>query len=166
MPQLSEISPLIWSGDLRYLLELSFIQLYDYLFVNTWKYRHIFLKGTNFKKLKSYKFFYEGHTKGLQIETYNNLTYVRAARSCLDEEKAIQSCGWVLLRLWCDESCLHMSCRSWKQWSGLMQPEENSTTTLYRFFFIEARTAARTYVKLLYVLISSLRRKIDKTWAS
>lgn len=46
------ISALGWSTDLRQLPELNFIQLYDYLVVSTRKYRHIVLKGTNFKKLK------------------------------------------------------------------------------------------------------------------
>ena len=66
-------------GDLRHLPKLSLIQLYDYFVVNTRKYRHICLKGTNFKKLKSYQFFYKGHTKGLEIKTYNDLMYVQAA---------------------------------------------------------------------------------------
>ena len=48
-----------WSRDLRQLPELNFIELYDYLVVSTRKYRHI-LKGTNYKKLKSYQFFSKG----------------------------------------------------------------------------------------------------------
>ena len=43
------ISALGWSTDLRQLAELNFIQLYDYLVVSTRKYRHIVLKGTNYK---------------------------------------------------------------------------------------------------------------------
>ena len=54
---LRRTSALGWSTDLRQLPELNFIQLYDYLVVSTRKYRHIVLKGTNFKKLKSYHFF-------------------------------------------------------------------------------------------------------------
>ena len=54
---LRQISALGWFTDLRQLPELNFIQLYDYLVVSTRKYRHIVLKGTNFKKLKSYQFF-------------------------------------------------------------------------------------------------------------
>ena len=54
---LRQISALGWFTDLRQLPELNFIQLHDYLVVSTRKYRHIVLKGTNFKKLKSYHFF-------------------------------------------------------------------------------------------------------------
>ena len=50
------ISALGWSSDLRDLPEMNFIQLYDYLVVSTRKYRHIVLKGTHYKKLKSYQF--------------------------------------------------------------------------------------------------------------
>ena len=58
---LRRISALGWSTDLRQLPELNFIQLYDYLVVSTRKYRHIVVKGTKFKKLKSYQFFFEGN---------------------------------------------------------------------------------------------------------
>ena len=61
---LRQISALGWSTDLRQLPELNFIQLYDYLVVSTRKYRHIVLKGTDYKKLKSYQFFFEGNLKG------------------------------------------------------------------------------------------------------
>lgn len=63
---LRQISALGWSTDLRQLPELNFIQLYDYLVVSTRKYRHIVLKGTNYKKLKSYQFFFEGNVKRLE----------------------------------------------------------------------------------------------------
>ena len=57
-PTIRRISVLGWSSDLRDLPEMNFIQLYDYLVVSTRKYRHIVLKGTNYKKLKSYQFFF------------------------------------------------------------------------------------------------------------
>ena len=60
------ISALGWSTDLRNLPEMNFVQLYDYLVVSTRKYRHIVLKGTNYKKLKSYQFFFEGNVKKLE----------------------------------------------------------------------------------------------------
>ena len=47
---LRRISAFGWSTDLRQLPKLNFIQLYDYLVVSTRKYRHIVLKGTNYKK--------------------------------------------------------------------------------------------------------------------
>ena len=65
-----QISALGWSTDLRQLPELSFIQLYDYLVVSTRKYRHILLKGTHYKKLKSYQFFFEGNVKRLESKIF------------------------------------------------------------------------------------------------
>ena len=76
---LRRISALGWSTDLRQLPELNFIQLYDYLVVSTRKYRHIVLKGTNYKKLKSYQFFFEGNVKRLECKVYQSKTYVKAS---------------------------------------------------------------------------------------
>ena len=75
---LRQISALGWSTDLRQFPELNFIQLYDYLVVSARKYRHIVLKGTNYKKLKSYQFFFEGNVKKLESKTHENKTYVKA----------------------------------------------------------------------------------------
>ena len=72
------ISALGWSTDLRQLPEMNFVQLYDYVVVSTRKYRHIVLKGTNYKKLKSYQFFFEGNVKKLECKTHNSKRYVRA----------------------------------------------------------------------------------------
>ena len=60
-----------WSSDLRHLPEMNFIQLYDYLVVSTRKYRHIVLKGTHYKKLKSYQFFFEGNVKKLEVKNFS-----------------------------------------------------------------------------------------------
>ena len=76
---LRQISALGWSTDLRQLPEMNFIQLYDYLVVSTPKYRHIVLKGTNYKKLKSYQFFFEGNMKRLECKVYRGQTYVKAS---------------------------------------------------------------------------------------
>ena len=76
---LRRISALGWSMDLRQLPELNFIQLYDYLVVSTRKYCHIVLKGTNYKKLKSYQFFFEGNVKRLESKVYQGKTYVKAS---------------------------------------------------------------------------------------
>ena len=76
---LRQISALGWSTDLRQLPELNFIQLYDHLVVSTRKYRHIVLKGTNYKKLKSYQFFFEGNVKRLECKVYRGQTYVEAS---------------------------------------------------------------------------------------
>ena len=72
------ISALGWSTDLRNLPEMNFVQLYDYVVVSTRKYRHIVLKGTNYKKLKSYQFFFEGNVKRLECKNHDNKRYVRA----------------------------------------------------------------------------------------
>ena len=72
------ISALGWSTDLRNLPEMNFVQLYDYLVVSTRKYRHIVLKGTNYKKLKSYQFFFEGNVKKLECKNHDNKRYLRA----------------------------------------------------------------------------------------
>ena len=46
--------------------------------VSARKCRHIVLKGTHYKKLKSYQFFFEGNVKKLESKIFENKTYVRA----------------------------------------------------------------------------------------
>ena len=75
---LVRISALGWSSDLRNLPEMNFIQLYDYLVVSTRKYRHIVLKGTHYKKLKSYQCFFEGNVEKLESKVFENKTCVKA----------------------------------------------------------------------------------------
>jgi len=72
------ISALGWSTDLRNLPEKNFVQLYDYAVVSTRKYRHIVLKGTNHKKLKSYQFFFKGNVEKLECKNHDNKRYIRA----------------------------------------------------------------------------------------
>ena len=72
------ISALGWPTDLRNLPEMNFVQLYDYVVVSMRKYRHIVLKGTNYKKLKSYQFFFEGNVKKLECKNHDSKRYVRA----------------------------------------------------------------------------------------
>ena len=76
---LRQTSALGWSTDLHQLPEMNFIQLYDYLVVSTRKYSHIVLKGTNYKKLKSYQFFFEGNVKRLECKVYRGQTYLKAS---------------------------------------------------------------------------------------
>ena len=76
---MKRISALGWSTDLRPHPELNFIQLYDYLVVSTRKYRHILLKGTHYKKLKSYQFFFEGNSKRLESKVFQGQIYVKAS---------------------------------------------------------------------------------------
>ena len=71
------ISTLGWSTDLRNLPEMNFVHLYDYVVVSTRKY-HIVLKGTKYKKLKSYQFFFEGNVKKLECKNHDNKRYGRA----------------------------------------------------------------------------------------
>ena len=37
------------------------------------------LKGTNYKKLRAYQFFFEGHIKSLEPKEYDNKKYVKAS---------------------------------------------------------------------------------------
>lgn len=64
---MKEIGLTTWSQDLRKLPKMSLIQLYDYLVVKMSKYHNIVLKGTNFKKLISCQFFFEGHIQRIEI---------------------------------------------------------------------------------------------------
>ena len=73
------ISALGSPTDLCQLSEIKFIQLYDYLVVSTHKYRHIVLKGTNYKKLKSYQFFFRGNVKRLESIIHEGTTYVKVS---------------------------------------------------------------------------------------
>ena len=57
---------------------MNFVQLYDYLAVSTHKYGYIVLKGTKYKKLKSYQFFFEGNVKILERKCFEEKTYVKA----------------------------------------------------------------------------------------
>lgn len=67
-----------WSTDLRHLPSLSFVQLYDYLVVDTLQYDHEqFKKSGGFKKLKSFKFFKDGHLKNMTCGTLGERTYVK-----------------------------------------------------------------------------------------
>ena len=75
---LRSLSALGWSSYLRQLSEMNFVQLYDYLVVSTRKYQHIVLKGTHYKKLKSYQFFLEGNVKKLECKHFEDKTYVKA----------------------------------------------------------------------------------------
>ena len=47
--------------------------------MSTRNYRHLVLKGTNYKKLKSYQYFFEGNVKRLESKTHESKTYVKAS---------------------------------------------------------------------------------------
>jgi len=112
---LRRIYALGWSTDLRQLPELNFIQLYDYLVVSTRKYCHIVLKGTNYKKLKSYQFFFEGNVKRLESKTHENKTYIKA--SVLPSMKKMPYRVVVEFTPQCDVTRrLYLSYRAWFAW--------------------------------------------------
>ena len=68
-------SHLPWTSDLRGTPAFSFIQLYDYLVIRTTKFKHIMLKSTRYKKLKSLQFFYEGYIKRIDVAKDSNFTF-------------------------------------------------------------------------------------------
>lgn len=67
-----------WTKDLRYLPEVNFHQLYEYLVVRTKKYGDKVMKGTVFKKERSYNFFKEGHVTDIQVCQNGNTSLVKA----------------------------------------------------------------------------------------
>ena len=112
---LRRISALGWSTDLRQLPGLNFIQLYDYLFVSTSKYRHIVLKDTNYKKLKSYQFFFQGNVERLESKVYQGKTYVKA--TLLPSMKKNSYRVIVEFSRQCDiASGVNVSGRAWRKW--------------------------------------------------
>ena len=56
-----------WETDLRLFPLCNFHQLHEYLVVRTHKYGDDMMKGVSYKKMKSYKFFQEGHIKSYEI---------------------------------------------------------------------------------------------------
>ena len=81
-----------WSSYLRQLSEMNFIQLFDCLVVkSTRKYQHIVLKGTHYKKLKSYQFFLEGNVK-VRMQTFRGQNLCKSECSSFNEENTLQSC--------------------------------------------------------------------------
>ena len=64
-----------WTSDLRGIPPFNFIQLYEYLVIRTKKFKHIWLKSTAYKKLKSFNFFYEGFIRKIQVAREQSFTY-------------------------------------------------------------------------------------------
>ena len=64
-----------WIQDLCNTPVFTFVQLYDYLVIRTMKCKHIALKSTGYKKLKSIQFFYEGYIKKFSVAKDNNFTF-------------------------------------------------------------------------------------------
>ena len=89
---LRSLSALGWSSYLRQLSEMNFIQLYDYLVVSTRKYQHIVLKGTHYKKLKSYQFFSRRKCKKVRMQTFRGQNLCKSECSSFNEENTLQSC--------------------------------------------------------------------------
>ena len=71
-----ECQYLQWSDDLRDVPDLTFIHLYFYLVVKTEKYGHILVNNMCYKKLKAFKFFYEGYIKTVKVSNTTNFIYL------------------------------------------------------------------------------------------
>ena len=67
-----------WSDDLRTLIEVNFHQLYEYLVIRTQKFEGSVMKGSTYKKLKSYLYFVEGHISNVEITRGYGHVWVRA----------------------------------------------------------------------------------------
>ena len=78
----------VWADDLRKLCECNFHQLYDYLVVKTLKLNNEEMKGSSYKKLKSYCFFAEGNISN--VEVCRGLGYVWVKAKVLASMKKIQ----------------------------------------------------------------------------
>jgi hypothetical protein len=68
----------VWSADLRQLPDLTFHQMYEYLVLRTHKYGAEVLRGTCYKKLKSYQFFREGGLSDIEIAKGLGKLWVKA----------------------------------------------------------------------------------------
>ena len=64
-----------WVSDLRGISPFTFVLLYDYLVLRTSRYKHIFLKQTGYKKIKSFKFFYEGCIRKILVVKDGDYTF-------------------------------------------------------------------------------------------
>jgi len=60
--------------------------------VSTRKYRHILLKGTHYKKLKSYQFFFEGNVKQLESKVFQGQSYMKASVVPSMKKKPLHNC--------------------------------------------------------------------------
>lgn len=67
-----------WSKDLRGLPALTFVQLYDYLVNKTLKYKSADVTSCEYKKLKAFQFFKEGHIKDMQVCQKDGKVFVKA----------------------------------------------------------------------------------------
>ena len=72
----SKCGHLPWVSDLRGTPPFTFIQLYDYLVLRTLRYKHIYLKRTGYKKIKSFKYFYEGFIRKILVAKDGNHTFI------------------------------------------------------------------------------------------
>lgn len=68
----------IWSGDLRKMVEFNFHQLHEYLVLRTLKYDDQVMKGSCYKKLKSYQFFMEGHVSNVEVAAGHGYTWIKS----------------------------------------------------------------------------------------
>ena len=64
-----------WVSNLRGTPPFTFVQLYNHLVLRTSRYKHIFLKQTGYKKIKSFKFFYEGFIRKFLVTKDGDHTF-------------------------------------------------------------------------------------------
>lgn len=86
---LKDVEKLEWSADLRKLPLFHLVQLYDYLVVSMNK--KLLQKSGGFKKLKSLKFFREGHIKKMLCCVHNEFVYLKAQVVASMKSKAYSS---------------------------------------------------------------------------
>ena len=66
---------LSWVSDIRGTPPLNFVQLHDYFVLRTSRYKHIFLKQTGYKKITSFKFFYEDFIRKIMVAKDGDHTF-------------------------------------------------------------------------------------------
>ena len=102
----NEANVLPWSKDLKNTPAFTFVQLYDYLFIRTVKYKHILLKNTSYKKLKAFKFFYEGFVKSIEVACSKNFCFIDARIKASMKSKLYK----VILKLSADGNVCSAAC--------------------------------------------------------
>ena len=93
-----ELSNTIWINDFREIPNFNFFQLYHYFVVITEKYNGDLLRGTSYKRLRSFQFFYESHIKTMELCTTLLFMFIPAGSRI----KCLGKCNHVgaILFLW------------------------------------------------------------------
>ena len=67
----------VWATNLRGLPPFNFVQLYDYLVIETAKYDHASIRTSGYKKLKAFQFFKEGQISRTHVSAKGGITYFK-----------------------------------------------------------------------------------------